>query len=191
MCNVPTATLGAASGRTMMQPTVCIHHEAPRRSLGRHSPELRKHRVAHHQSRSPSASSSVALTHRSESPAESPAEVSISKSEKVSINFTSTRQSRQTSKAHVNLRKNGLRDGSMAYPKNPTSERWEGGPTHPIPCNPREVSAGSHRIGGVALPDIDKDPMQTFMGWHGLFSVVGGGNLGKPTPSKRGRATSP
>ncbi|KAM5534165.1 hypothetical protein V8D89_012185 [Ganoderma adspersum] len=64
----------------------------------------------------------------------------ISKSAKVSPNFACTRRPRETRKVHVNLRKNGLRNGSMAYPKNPTSRRWEGGHTHPIPCNPRDVS---------------------------------------------------
>ena len=72
----------------------------------------------------------------------------------------------------------------MAYPKNTTSERWEGGPTHPIRRNPPEVSAGLHRIGGVAVPDTVEDPMQTFTGRHGLFSLVGGGDLGGPTQLK-------
>ena len=64
----------------------------------------------------------------------------ISKSAKVSANFASTRQPTQTRKSHAHVRKNGLRDGSMARPKHPTTETWEGGPTHPIPCNPRDVS---------------------------------------------------
>ena len=108
-------------------------------------------------------------------------DTSISKSVKVSTKFACIRQLMQTGKVQVNLRKNGLRDGSMASPKNPTSEKWEGGPIHPIPCNPRDVSPGLHRIGGVAVPDIVKDPTQTFMGRHGLFSLVGGGDLSRPT----------
>ena len=105
----------------------------------------------------------------------------ISKSVKVSSNPACTRWPRETRKLHVNLRKNGLRDGSMAHPKNPTSERWEGRPTHPIPCNPRDVSAGLHQIGGVAVPDTVRDPMQTFTGRHGLFNLVGRGDLSRPT----------
>ena len=106
--------------------------------------------------------------------------VSISKSAKVSTNFASTRRPRQTRKAQVNLRKNGLRDGSMASPKNPTSEKWEGGPTHPIPCNPRDTSRGLHGIGWIAAPDIANNPMPTFTGRCGLFYLVGRCDLDKP-----------
>ena len=68
----------------------------------------------------------------------------------------------------------------MACPKNPTTERREGGPTHPIRCNPREISRGLHRIGWVAVPDTVDDPMQMLTGRHGLFYLAGRGNLDKP-----------
>ena len=85
----------------------------------------------------------------------------ISKSVKVSGSVACARQPRETQKAHANSLKNGLRNGSMACPKNPAPERWEGGPAHPIPCNPRDISRGLHGIGGVAVSDHVNIPMLT------------------------------
>ncbi|KAM5538944.1 hypothetical protein V8D89_007365 [Ganoderma adspersum] len=110
----------------------------------------------------------------------------ISKSAKVSANFACTRRPRETRKGHANFLKNGLRNGSMACPKHPTPKKWERMPTHPIRCNPHEISLGLHRIGVVAAPDNLSSSMPTFIGRRGLFDLVSGGDLKEPARLKSG-----
>ena len=74
----------------------------------------------------------------------------------------------------------------MAFPKNPTSEKWEGRPTPPIPCNPRDISRGLHGIGGVAASDILNDPIPAFTGWRGLLDLANRCHLRKPAQLRVG-----
>ena len=107
----------------------------------------------------------------------------ISKSAKVSGRSASTHQAREPWKSHANSPKSGLHNGSMAYLKDSTPERWEGRPTHAIPCNPCDISWGLYWIRGAALSNSVNILMLTFRGEPGIFNFVSPGGLDKPVGS--------